>query len=70
MVDDIHMRISHVIRGEEWLPSAPKHVIIYNAMQQPLPVFVHLPLLLNPDGSKLRSPPRPPSPLPSPAHLT
>ena len=48
------MRISHVIRGEEWLSSAPKHVIIYKAMNQPLPVFVHLPLLLNPDGSKLR----------------
>jgi glutamyl/glutaminyl-tRNA synthetase len=54
VVDDVHMRISHVIRGEEWLPSAPKHVIIYKAMKQPLPVFVHLPLLLNPDGSKLR----------------
>jgi glutamyl-tRNA synthetase len=54
VVDDVHMRISHVIRGEEWLPSAPKHVIIYQAMKQPLPVFVHLPLLLNPDGSKLR----------------
>jgi glutamyl-tRNA synthetase len=54
VVDDVHMRISHVIRGEEWLPSSPKHVIIYKALQQPLPVFAHLPLLLNPDGSKLR----------------
>ncbi len=54
VVDDVHMRISHVIRGEEWLPSAPKHVILYKAMQQPLPVFVHLPLLMNPDGTKLR----------------
>ena len=54
VVDDVHMRISHVIRGEEWLPSAPKHVVIYKALKQALPVFVHLPLLLNPDGSKLR----------------
>jgi glutamyl/glutaminyl-tRNA synthetase len=54
VVDDVHMRISHVIRGEEWLPSAPKHVVIYKALKHALPVFVHLPLLLNPDCSKLR----------------
>ena len=53
VVDDHDMRISHVIRGEEWLPSLPKHVLLYQAFGYTMPIFVHLPLLLNPDRSKL-----------------
>jgi glutamyl-tRNA synthetase len=53
VVDDHHMAITHVIRGEEWLPSAPKHVLLYQYFGWDLPVFAHLPLLLNPDKSKL-----------------
>lgn len=53
VVDDHLMQISHVIRGEEWLPSTPKHVILYNFFDWELPQFAHLPLLLNPDKSKL-----------------
>jgi glutamyl-tRNA synthetase len=53
VVDDHLMEISHVIRGEEWLPSTPKHVLLYRAFGWDIPVFAHLPLLLNPDKSKL-----------------
>jgi glutamyl-tRNA synthetase len=53
VVDDHLMEITHVIRGEEWLPSAPKHVILYNAFGWQPPQFAHLPLLLNADKSKL-----------------
>ena len=53
VADDHLMKISHIIRGEEWIPSTPKHVLIYQALDWPLPQFVHLPLLLNPDKSKL-----------------
>ncbi len=53
VVDDYLMKISHVIRGEEWLPSAPKHVILYKMFGWDLPVFAHLPLLLNENKSKL-----------------
>jgi len=53
VVDDHLMEISHVIRGEEWLPSTPKHILLYDAFGWELPVFAHLPLLLNPDRSKL-----------------
>ena len=53
VVDDHLMGISHVIRGEEWLPSTPKHVLLYQAFGWELPQFAHLPLLLNPDKSKL-----------------
>lgn len=53
VVDDYLMKVSHVIRGEEWLPSTPKHVILYNYFGWPLPQFAHLPLLLNSDRSKL-----------------
>ena len=53
VVDDHLMKISHVIRGEEWLSSTPKHVILYNYLGWELPKFAHLPLLLNPDKSKL-----------------
>jgi glutamyl-tRNA synthetase len=52
IVDDHLMEISHVIRGEEWLPSAPLHVLLYRAFgwEDSMPVFAHLPLLLKPDG--------------------
>eukprot|EP00002_Diphylleia_rotans_P031159 TRINITY_DN6460_c0_g1_i2.p1 TRINITY_DN6460_c0_g1~~TRINITY_DN6460_c0_g1_i2.p1 ORF type:complete len:495 (+),score=95.60 TRINITY_DN6460_c0_g1_i2:87-1571(+) len=53
VVDDHLMKISHVIRGEEWLPSAAKHVMLYKAFGWEAPKFVHIPLLLNSDGSKL-----------------
>ena len=50
IVDDHLMRITHVIRGEEWLPSAPLHVMLYEAFGWDCPTFAHLPLLLKPDG--------------------
>ncbi len=53
VVDDHLMGITHVIRGEEWLSSTPKHILLYNAFGWELPKFAHLPLLLNPDRSKL-----------------
>ena len=53
VVDDHLMGITHVIRGEEWLPSAPKHLLLYRFFGWEAPVFAHLPLLLNPDKSKL-----------------
>jgi len=53
VIDDHKMGITHVIRGEEWLPSTPKHVLLYQAFSWPLPSYVHLPLLLNKDRSKL-----------------
>ena len=53
IVDDHLMQISHVIRGEEWLPSAPLHVLLYRAFgwEDTMPEFAHLPLLLKPDGN-------------------
>lgn len=53
VVDDHLMKITHVIRGEEWLSSTPKHVLLYDAFGWERPIFAHLPLLLNPDRSKL-----------------
>jgi glutamyl-tRNA synthetase len=53
VVDDHLMEISHVIRGEEWLSSTPKHVLLYEFFGWKIPRFAHLPLLLNPDKSKL-----------------
>lgn len=53
VVDDHLMQISHVIRGEEWLSSTPKHVLLYDFFGWEKPIFAHLPLLLNPDRSKL-----------------
>ena len=52
IVDDHLMEISHVIRGEEWLPSAPLHVLLYRALgwEETMPRFAHLPLLLKPEG--------------------
>lgn len=51
IVDDHKMEITHVIRGEEWLPSAPLHVLLYDAFGWDAPQFAHLPLLLRPDGN-------------------
>ncbi len=53
VVDDYLMKISHVIRGEEWLPSAPLHVLLYRYLgwEKDMPEFAHLPLLLKPDGN-------------------
>lgn len=51
IVDDHLMRITHVIRGEEWLPSAPLHVLVYEAFGWERPAFAHLPLILKPDGN-------------------
>jgi len=52
VVDDYLMKVSHVIRGEEWLPSAPLHVLLYHYLgwKEDMPEFAHLPLLMNPDG--------------------
>ena len=52
IVDDHLMEVSHVIRGEEWLPSAPLHVLLYRAFgwEDTMPQFAHLPLLLKPEG--------------------
>lgn len=51
IVDDHLMEITHVIRGEEWLPSAPLHIMLYEAFGWDKPQFAHLPLLLKPDGN-------------------
>jgi glutamyl-tRNA synthetase len=53
VVDDHTMGVTHIIRGEEWLPSTPKHVLLYRAFGWDTPAFAHLPLLLNTDRSKL-----------------
>lgn len=53
VVDDHLMEITHVIRAEEWLPSTPKHIILYEAFGWEPPTFAHVPLLLNPDRSKM-----------------
>jgi len=52
-VDDHEMEISHVIRGEEWLPSAPLHKLVFEALGYELPVLIHTPSILGPDRSKL-----------------
>lgn len=53
IVDDDLMRITHVLRGDEWLPSAPRHMLIYRALGIPPPVLAHVPRVLGPDGTKL-----------------
>jgi glutamyl-tRNA synthetase len=53
VVDDHLMEITHVIRAEEWLSSTPKHILLYEALGWTAPEFAHIPLLLNPDRSKL-----------------
>lgn len=53
IVDDIEMEITHAVRGEEWLPSAPAHILIYRylGLEDQMPKLAHLPLILNPDGN-------------------
>ena len=53
VVDDHAMQVSHVLRAEEWLSSAPRHLLIYQALAYPQPLFGHLPMILGPDRSKL-----------------
>jgi glutamyl-tRNA synthetase len=53
VVDDHYMEISHILRGEEWLSSAPRHKLLFEALGFELPEFVHVPLILGPDRSKL-----------------
>jgi glutamyl-tRNA synthetase len=50
VVDDHLMAITHIMRGDEWLPSVPRHVLLYNAFGWPIPVYAHLPLILAPTG--------------------
>lgn len=53
IVDDIEMKISHAVRGEEWLPSAPAHILVYRylGLENDMPKLAHLPLILKPDGN-------------------
>lgn len=53
VIDDVAMKISHIIRAEEWISSTPKHVLLYEAFGWEKPIFAHLPILRNPDKSKL-----------------
>lgn len=53
VVDDAAMRISHVIRGEDHLSNTPKHILLFRALGYSVPVFAHLPLILNPDRTKM-----------------
>lgn len=53
VVDDHLMGITHVIRGEDWIPSAPKHILLYNAFHWKVPVFAHVPNVMGTDGKKL-----------------
>ena len=53
VVDDHEMKISHVLRGDEWISSFPKNILLYNAFNWTPPVFIHLPLILNKNGGKL-----------------
>ena len=53
VVDDHEMKISHVIRGEEWLSSTPKHILLYDAFGWEAPKMAHLPLIMSPSGGKL-----------------
>ena len=53
VVDDLDMRISHVLRGADHLSNTPKQIMIYEALGQPLPVFAHVPLILGPDKTRL-----------------
>jgi glutamyl-tRNA synthetase len=53
VVDDHFMEISHVMRGDEWIASTPRHVLLYKAFGWEAPIFAHLPVILSPDGGKL-----------------
>ncbi len=50
VIDDRLMKITHIMRGEEWISSTPKHVLLYKAFGWDVPVFAHIPVFLNPDG--------------------
>ncbi len=50
VVDDHEMEITHIMRGEEWISSTPKHILLYDAFNWPKPVYAHIPVFLNPDG--------------------
>lgn len=53
VVDDHLMKVSHVIRGDEWISSTPKHILLYEAFGWDIPIFAHLPVILGPDHKKL-----------------
>ena len=53
VVDDLEMKISHVIRGEDHLMNTPKHLQLFEALDAPAPLYAHIPLILNPNGSKM-----------------
>lgn len=53
VVDDHEMDITHITRGPEWIPTAPLHVQLYKALGWEMPIFAHMPLILNPNGGKL-----------------
>jgi glutamyl-tRNA synthetase len=53
VVDDHLMEITHILRGDDWIPSEPKRTLIYQALGWPIPVYCHVPLVLGPDGKKL-----------------
>ncbi|MDR0307613.1 MAG: glutamate--tRNA ligase [Chitinispirillales bacterium] len=53
VVDDHEMKITHVLRGDEWITSTPRHVLLYEAFGWKTPAFAHLPVILSPDGGKL-----------------
>jgi|TARA_B110000263_G_C15310682_1_gene512993 glutamyl-tRNA synthetase len=53
IVDDHLMKITHVTRGEEWIPSTPKHIAVINALNWEQPIYVHTSIILGPDGGKL-----------------
>ena len=53
VVDDRAMEITHVIRGDEWVSSAPRHVLLHEALGWQPPVYAHLPIILGPDRAKL-----------------
>jgi glutamyl/glutaminyl-tRNA synthetase len=53
VIDDMEMRISHVIRGDDHLSNTPKHVLLFRALGAKIPAYAHIPLILNPDRSKM-----------------
>lgn len=53
VVDDLDMKISHIIRGEDHLSNTPKHILLFQALDAKIPKYVHIPLILNPDRSKM-----------------
>ena len=53
VIDDHYMGITHVIRGEEWIPSTPKHILLYKAFDWDHPIFAHVPNVMGTDGKKL-----------------